>query len=92
MLQRRASTTCITCGRTLSTPPAGHVRSPSEARSTRRPRGEHRKPVTVELQFLPGAEPWIRVTFEGKTWRRPGTIQTYELVLWLLGWEDTKRT
>jgi hypothetical protein len=70
------------------TPPAkGRAKSPSEARTA--PRivdRHHRSPVTLTLQFMPGAEPWVRITRDGVSWRRPATQQVWELLLELNGW------
>jgi len=71
----------------MSQPPAGQRYSPSEARTAPVVRDRsHRTPVTVTLQLMPGAEPWIRVTRDGTTWRQPAGIFVWELLLMLNGW------
>lgn len=84
---RQRSTTYARRSATLTPARPGQRRSPSEARAAPRivDRG-HRSPVTVTLQFLPGAEPWIRITRDGTTWRRPATQLLWELCLELNGW------
>lgn len=74
-------------GSTISQPPAGQRAQRPKAASGRKSRASHRQPVTVTLQFMPGAEPWVRVTFEDRTWNQPATGPVFELVLNLVGWE-----
>lgn len=71
----------------MSQPPAGQVHSPSAARSAKIRGAGPRTPVTLTIQFMSGAEPWVRVIHEGHEYRRPGTFYAWELPLWLLGWE-----
>lgn len=86
MLRKRPSTTCPTCGSTITRPPARHRHSAAEGGSSGRRGSGARAPVTVTLQFLPGGEPWCQITCGDLVYRRPGSLQVWELVLWLNGW------
>jgi hypothetical protein len=83
----RASTTAHPNGSTIRPPAQGRRRSLSEAKTAPAVVARaSRSPVTVTLQFLPGAEPWVRCTRDGTTWRQPATLQVWEFILLLNGW------
>lgn len=48
-----------------------------------------RTPVTVTIQFMPGSEPWVRITRDGAILSIPGRIEVWELCLLLNGWSST---
>lgn len=84
---RQPSTTSAAGRGSLKPARPGQRRSPSEARTPPliRPGGA-RTPVTVTLQLMPGAEPWVRITREGRTWRCPATHPLWHYILLLNGW------
>lgn len=84
---RRPSTTATPRREKIKAARRGHVASPSEARSIVFQPGNHRAPVTVTLQLMPGAEPWVRIVRQGAAVRIPATCYVWELLLRLHGWE-----
>lgn len=82
------STTRGSAPRKITKPPARQHGSPTKwVQPEPGPLG-HRRAVTVTLQWVGKGEPWIRLTQEGKTCLRPGTMALFELVLWLNGWRS----
>jgi hypothetical protein len=68
----------------VATVAAGAKRPPkvlSEPKAT-----SHRRPVTVTIQWVGGAEPWVRITTAEGVYLRPGTMPLWQLVLYVNGW------
>lgn len=84
------------------TPVRSTATTDSGGRVSRRPQGKssaakggsaglkatsHRDPITVTMQWVGRGEPWVRLTVNGETFMRPGTLRLFELVLWVNGWD-----
>jgi len=87
MIKRQRSTTSAARRAKIQAARRGQQLSPGEARSIVIRPSHHRAPVTVTLQFMPGREPWVRITRDGASIVRPASILVWELILELHGWE-----
>lgn len=90
MSYKRGSTTSAVDQRTIRAARLGQVAQPPEGGRLGVGRRTHRTPVTVTLQFCPGAEPWVRVSGPGGYWWIRGAVPLWEVTLGLTGWLDAQ--